>query len=231
MKYIPILFLSLLSLTSVFGQLKIGPRVGVNLSNVTTDRSTTTTTNLTSFSLGATLEKGLGEALALQVSILASSKGYNFVDVTQNKSTVTPSNSLSFSKSSVVTSQGKKELFYLDLPISILYKKDLGIGKVLFGGGAYYSYNFWGVSTETTTYVVGATADLSLSTITGIYDMKANNELSNSDFGLLANIGLEFNERTQLSANYNFGLADIDPGTASTKNRVMNISFIYFIKH
>ena len=61
--------------------------------------------------------------------------------------------------------------------------------------------------------------------------MKANNELSNSDFGLLANIGLEFNERTQLSANYNFGLADIDPGTASTKNRVMNISFIYFIKH
>jgi hypothetical protein len=230
MKHILLLYILLFSTISTFGQLKIGPRVGINLSNVNTDRTTTTATIFTSYSLRGMVEKGLGEALALQVSVLVSQKGYNFIDVEENKNALTTTSSLSFSKSSVVTSRGKKELFYLDIPLSLVYKKDLGIGKVLFGGGGYYSMNFWGVSKETNTYVVGAASDLSLSTITGTYDLKEKNELSSSDLGLLANVGMEFNEKAQLSVNYNFGLADIDPGKATTQNRVVNISFVYFIK-
>lgn len=227
MKYIFQIGAILLS-TAVFGQTKIGPRVGVNLSNVSTDVASTTTNIYTSYSIGALVEHGLGETFALQVSVLASQKGYNFVDVQENRSNNSASNVFAFSKSSVVTSRGTRQFFYLDVPVSIVYKRDLGLGKVFGGLGGYYSYNFWGVSKETNTYVVGASSDLSLSTIDGNYDMRANKELTSSDYGLIVNAGLEFNDKAQLSFNYSYGLADIDPGTAKVQNRTMNISLAWF---
>lgn len=230
MKYIYLTSIIVTSAFTVSAQIKIGPRIGVNLSNVKTDVSTTTTNIFTSYSIGATLEKSIGEAVAVQLNVLASQKGYDFIDVDENKNTLGASNSLSFSKSSVVTSRGTRKFFYLDIPIALLYKKDLGIGKVIAGAGAYYASNFWGVSEEKNTYVVGSSGDLSLSSIEGTYDLKKSKELSSSDFGLLATAGLEFNEKVQLSFTYNLGLADIDPGKAKTQNRVVNVSLVYFIK-
>jgi hypothetical protein len=228
--------LCLLAGSLASAQIKYGPRLGINLNSASLStpgggentRTSSNATSLTSFCIGGLGELRLGENFALQLSLLASRKGYNFVEVieTQNKAALTTA-SADFLKSSVITNRGVHQLLYLDVPLTLVYKKDLGIGKIMFGLGGYYAYCLWGVSKEQNTYVVGSASDLSLSSIDGTYDLIKKKQLSRNDFGAVLMTGLEFNERTQLTAQYSLGLADVNPSDATVRNRTVSITVTY----
>ena len=208
-------------------QFKVGPKIGLNICGATTNQSSTTVNLYTSFSGGIVGEFNFLDKLAIQANFLISSKGYNYLDVQENKSNNTSQNT--FSKSSVVTSRGTRSYLYLDFPVYLLYKKDLGIGKAFVGAGGYLAYAVWGVDKSQTTYVVGASNDLSLSSINDTYDLEKSNELNKVDGGLVFTLGLEFNERLQLQGLYQLGLTDIDASDRVVRNWNFNISLAYLL--
>ncbi|MBC8111373.1 MAG: PorT family protein [Verrucomicrobia bacterium] len=230
------LFFSAISGT-LFGQIKYGPKIGINLSGANlSSPSPTENTNVsstatlrTSYCLGAMAEARVGDAFAVQLSLMISNKGYNFIEVLESKTEFGNNSSAQTAllKSSVVTNRGTRNLLYLDIPVAFVYKKDLGIGKVFGGLGGYFSYNIWGVTKEKNTYVVGSSFDLSLSSLNGTYDLTVANELSRTDFGGFLTAGLEFDERTQVAVNYNLGLSDTNPGLAKVYNRTVSITVTY----
>ena len=224
---------SLLFIYSIsFAQIKFGPRIGVDLSSakvslLSPNLSTKVSSNVNlkaSYTIGGTAEARIGDAFAIQLSFLLINKGYSFIESYESKTDAIGSSNF---RSSVITNRGTKEFLYMDMPVNVIYKKDLGIGKVLLGLGGYFSYNIWGVSKEKNTYVVGSSSDLSLTSLDGTYDLKKSKELSDTDYGASIMTGLEFNEKTQLTISYNHGLADINPGEATVRNRAVSITFAY----
>jgi hypothetical protein len=231
------LFFSAISGT-LQAQIKYGPKLGINLSganlsspNPTENTNVSSTATLrTSYCLGGMAEARIGDAFAMQLSLMISNKGYNFIEVLESKNELgsnTSQNALL--KSSVVTNRGTRNLLYLDIPVAFVYKKDLGIGKAFGGLGGYFSYNIWGVTKEKNTYVVGSSFDLSLSSLNGTYDLTDANELSRTDFGGFLTAGLEFDERTQIAVNYNLGLSDTNPSAAKVYNRTVSITVTYLL--
>jgi hypothetical protein len=213
-----------LSYTHLSSATITNPNVGTGV------RNTNTSTLLVSYVIGAMGELRVGENFAFQFSLLANRKGYNFVEVTATQASISnssPDIEDSFIKSSVVTNQGKQKLLYLSLPFTMVYKKDLGIGKIMFGAGGYYAYCLWGSSKEQNTYAVGSSFDLSLSSIEGTYNLIEKNELQRADYGAVLMTGFEFDEKVQLSVHYSLGLADINPQETTVRNRTVSITLAY----
>ncbi|MBC8110743.1 MAG: PorT family protein [Verrucomicrobia bacterium] len=216
------LFLLLFCVASVSAQTKFGLSIGVNLSGVSTDAPNTKINLRPSFQIGAMADIRLSEKLFFQGSLLFSERGYGFLAITE-----TVDSSLALPRSSVVTSEGKRILSYIDLPVLLVYKLDLGIGRAFVGAGPYFSYNLRGVNKENNTYVVNSDRDLSITKINGNYDMNRLQEISRIDYGATFTLGIEFEEKWQLAAHYGLGLADIDPNQYKVSNRTTSITLVY----
>jgi hypothetical protein len=205
-------------------QVKFGPRVGVNLASVSSDASDTKVNLRTSFQVGVMADARLSEKLFLQGSLLFSERGYGFLSVTQFRDSASADE---LPRSAVVSSEGKRIFAYIDVPIALVYKLDLGIGRAFFGAGPYFSFNLRGVNKENNTYVINSDRDLSITSISGSYDMNKLKQISRIDYGATFTAGMEFDEKLQVAAHYGFGLADINPNEPTVRNRTTTISLVY----
>ncbi|MEI3799382.1 MULTISPECIES: outer membrane beta-barrel protein [unclassified Chitinophaga] len=125
----------------------------------------------------------------------------------------------------------KLKLQYLELPVHLVYKVPVGFGKLLVGAGPYAAYCMRG------DYSVSAYNDNKLvQSGSKRVDFKAspnifgtNMNLQRWDAGLNFIAGLELNCCLSLSAQYGYGMVDIDQSPENNyKNRYWGVSLGFF---
>jgi hypothetical protein len=118
-----------------------------------------------------------------------------------------------------VDSVVKPKLFYLQLPINVVYNVDIEPGILYFGGGPYVAYGL-SAKIKVTDSLGSQTSNAGFGT--GIYKYKTIDAGANIVAGIKLDNGLLF------SLNYDYGLANISniPGIKTT-NRVFGLSVGY----
>ncbi len=109
-----------------YAQISFGVRAGVNLQNINgkDDAGDKLTTDLIiGFNAGVNVELPIAQDFYLQPGLLFSTKG---------------------AKSSEEGYEGSMSIAYLELPIHLVYKPQLGNGKLILGFGPYVGYGIMG---------------------------------------------------------------------------------------
>jgi hypothetical protein len=199
-KVIIILTLSMLYACVSFAQVKFGLTAGLNGSNTTAayvgGSNTTTSAQTTNdmkagFQAGAVMDFGITDHLSLLPELLFSQRG-------------------SKGKNSSLT------LNYLQLPLNIAYKFNVGNGKLFVFGGMYFSYALSGKGKS----AVGNSFD--------IHFGSAENEYKPFDFGINAGAGYQY-QKLFAKLQFNPGLGDLsNTDNISLKNTNIAISLGYF---
>ncbi|MFD0764162.1 porin family protein [Mucilaginibacter lutimaris] len=112
----------------------------------------------------------------------------------------------------------KINLYYLQLPVNIVYHAPVAIGNVYFGAGPYAALGVTGKQKYTGGGVTQS-EDITFGSDAG--------DVKRTDFGINGIAGVEFKNGFLVGLNYDLGLSDIgNDGTsqASTKNRVFGVS-------
>lgn len=190
----------LLVTSQVQGQIKFGPEIGLNFSQMNMKSSGTeyTPKTLMGFHIGLISEFSLSENLFVQPGILYSSKGSKF-DIMGTEAEVSPS--------------------YIEIPINLMYKFNLGAPKVFILAGPYIAYGIGGKIK-----VAGQTQDIQ-------FGSDSNSDMKPLDYGLSFGAGVEI-ANIELSARYELGLANLapqDPSNNKFTNKVFAISLAYLI--
>ena len=194
-KVIIILTLSMLYACVSFAQVKFGLTAGLNGSNTTAayegGGSKTTNYMKAGFQAGAVMDFGITDNLSLLPELLFSQRG-------------------SKGKNSSLT------LNYLQLPLNIAYKFNVGNGKLFVFGGMYFSYALSGKGKSG----VGNSFDIDFGS--------AENKYKPFDFGINAGTGYQYQKLfSKLQFNPGFGdLSNAD--NISFKNTNFAISLGYF---
>ena len=182
------------AVTNMQAQIKFGPKVGLNLSTMTYksfgiayDPKT-----LVGFNFGVISEIPLSGNLVLQPCILYSAKGSKY-SVLSEETTVSPS--------------------FLEIPVNVVYKFDLGAAKLFLNAGPFVAYGIGGKIKSG-----GDSEDI-------IFGKTEDDDLRPLDFGLNAGAGLEISN-IAISVNYGLGLANLAPIT--TNDTEMKIKVIGF---
>ncbi|RVT98080.1 PorT family protein [Mucilaginibacter limnophilus] len=132
-----------------------------------------------------------------------------------------------------VLSDDKATLNYLHFPVNLIYKVPTGDNKFFFGAGPFISY---GLSGKAKTKQTGTLMDETFTNeVEG--DVTFGNEPGNVkrfDYGANALVGFKFYGGFVISANYDFGLAEIQNNTddetgitTKVKTRVIGLSIGY----
>ncbi|NML36057.1 PorT family protein [Chitinophaga sp. G-6-1-13] len=120
----------------------------------------------------------------------------------------------------------KIRLQYLELPVNLVYKIPIGIGKLAVGGGGYAAYATRGDYTLAI-YKEGKLLQSSSQQV----DFSKNPNVLTTDYnlhrwdaGLNATATIEFNCYLTLGVKYSYGLVDIDRSGGSLKNRYFGVN-------
>lgn len=180
-------------------QIKFGPKVGMNLSTMTMKIKEggisvdVNTKMLLGYHIGATFQADLASNFFLQPSILFSSKGSKY-DAADNIKIVAN---------------------YIDIPVNLGYKLNVGSIDILFLAGPYFAYGVGGYGEAE-----GEKADIS-------WGSGDDDDFKPFDMGLNIGAGIEVNN-FQFSMQYGVGLLNISPHSSITnKNNVLGISVAY----
>lgn len=189
---------------SLQGQVKFGPKVGVNLSTMTLKSSGISfdPSMQVGFHVGVISEISVTDNLVLQPGIFYSTKGSKF--------------KVSYSQLSYEASIAPS---YVDIPVNVLYYFGSGKTKISLFAGPYLAYGISGKSEND-----GETSDIS-------FGNTDNNDMKPLDFGLNIGVGVNLNGLV-ISAQYGLGLANLVPSSTSDgemKNRVIGISLAYLL--
>lgn len=194
----------LLVLLSTFSFVKAGEPIrygvvgGMNVSSLKMDGAD----NRLGFHLGGKAELALPSNFFLEGSLLFTQKGYeskNYINVDQNL--------VKWYLSS----------YYLELPVHLGYK--LAVARdwsLLVSGGAYLGYGLFG---KRKTTVAGT------SNSTNLYKKYSGDKRFDAGLGLKA--GVEFKQKIQLTASYDWGLLKANKHSKDAKNRNVMISVGY----
>ena len=168
------------------------------------------------FLLGVVANIELGESTTLQSGLSFSVKG--------NKS-VEQKNTLSFGYPVAYTTEKNVNIHYLELPINLLYNKEVSLGTVYFGGGPYAAYAIGGrvrtIDKRNTYYKRGSAEAIEFG--------NQPTQLKAGDYGINALAGFRLKNGMDFGASYGFGLANISNDAAyKSQNRVINLSLGYF---
>jgi len=200
---------------STFAQtIKFGLDAGINLANQSFHANSETPTfnntkNITDFHAGGLVDIGFTH-FSLQPGLLYINKGYQF-----NEALTTVDGSMSKNY------DFKFKYHYLELPINVLYKAQVGTGKVFAGAGPYVAYALSG-SAPFLNNSPGGTQRVSL------FDYINNKRF---DYGLNFTAGYQLKNGFGLSAQYGLGLGNLeDSKYGSQRNRVISLSVLYFFK-
>lgn len=205
-----------LGITAAYAQkeedklVSIGIRAGVNLQKIYGDdfMGNKLSNDFTAgFHAGINADLFISEGFYLQPGLLYSTKGAerknNNIEYTQHIS-------------------------YIELPVNLLFKPELGSGKLLLGAGPYAAY---GISGKSKTKTGGTAVEL---------DAKFKNKISAADylnggyyvkpfdFGGNILVGYELNSGFSLQLNGQLGLFGINPeieGVTADKSKWKNIGF------
>ncbi|WP_343744668.1 porin family protein [Chitinophaga sp.] len=120
----------------------------------------------------------------------------------------------------------KIRLQYLELPVDLVYKIPVGIGKLALGGGGYAAYCIRG-DYDLAIYKEGKLLQSSSQRV----DFGKNPNVFSTDYnihrwdaGLNATATIEFNCYLTLGVKYSYGLVDIDRSGGSLKNRYFGVN-------
>ncbi|TSD66129.1 PorT family protein [Inquilinus sp. KBS0705] len=178
----------------------LGVKGGVNFANLSAQSSggstTYTTGQLTTFSVGLFADIKFA-GLSLQPALIYTGKGGQEDDNNGNVAQV--------------------KLYYLQVPVNLVYHIPAVIGNVYLGAGPYAAY---GVSGKTKVITSGGSSVSDNVTFgDGIDDIKR------TDIGLNGIAGIEFKNNFLIGLNYDLGLTNIsNDNSVTTKTRVFGIS-------
>lgn len=118
------------------------------------------------------------------------------------------------------------KLQYLELPVNLVYKVPVGIGKLVFGGGPYAAFSLRG-DYELAIYNQGKLVQASSQRVDFNQDpnvFSTDINLHRWDAGVNATAGIEFNCYVTVGVNYSQGLMDINKSAGGLKNRYFGVS-------
>jgi hypothetical protein len=182
------------AVTNMQAQIKFGPKVGLNLSTMTLKSSGVSFDPKTyvGFNAGVIAEISLPANLALQPGIFYSAKGSKFT-FGEESGTISPS--------------------FIEIPVNVLYKFDVGGLKIFVNAGPYFAYGIGGKIKSGS-----ESQDIE-------FGSAEKDDLKPLDIGLNVGAGVEISNII-ISANYGLGLANLSPVT--TNDTEMKIKVIGF---
>jgi len=189
---------------AAFAQLPtIGFKGGVNFAklNVSADGTNVTANSgtLTTFNVGAFVDFKFGN-VSLQPALNFTGKGGKF-------------------SSEEVDGSAQFKLYYLQVPVNVVYHVPAVVGDFYFGAGPFLSM---GVSGKEKANVNGTEESVNVKFGSG------EDEVKRTEFGANAIVGFKFKTGFLINANYDLGLSNItNDNTGKLKNRVFGISVGY----
>lgn len=199
---------------AVFAQIpSIGIKGGLNFANMATsdDGTNKTSGSLTTFNAGVFVDFKFGN-LSLQPALNYTGKGETYQQIFF---TPGPNGETENGGSSLV----KVHLYYLELPVNLVYHIPVIIGNIYFGAGPYIARGISGNSS----YSNGSSNE-KITFGNGESDFEA------TQFGVDAIVGLKLKNGLLINANYDLGLSNDIPSAAdsgSGKSRVFGVSLGY----
>lgn len=191
-----------------------GIRAGVNLQKIYGDDfmgNKLTNDFTTGFHAGINADLFVSEGFYLQPGLLYSTKG---------------------AKRETTSIQYTQHISYIELPLNVLFKPELGGGKLLLGAGPYAAY---GIAGKSKTKAGDAAVELDAKFKNKISAAEYATTLLNAayylkpfDFGGNVLIGYELNSGFSLQLNGQLGLSQINPevdGVAADKGKWKNVGF------
>lgn len=202
-KVILLFFVALCTFGAQAQELKYGVTAGVNVSKPSNSDSHI------GFNVGAKGELSFENNIYAGVGLTLSSKGRK---------------SVGFYDSATKTgATWNTTQYYLEIPVYVGYKAPITENVKLFGNvGPYIGVELFGKSIVTDE-VAGKKSE---KTVDNVFKDKVQERF---DWGLGANVGVEFRNHYQLSLGYSLGMNNIYKKNTNlnSKNRVFNISFAY----
>lgn len=185
---------------AALAQVKIGPTVGLDLTNV---RGNTKNTNARfAFNFGASGLINAADNIDIQIQLLAMGKGYEYKDAYGYKNILKP--------------------VYLELPIVARFKFTTSDNSELFiGAGGYAAF---GVAGKFTYYQNGYKESNKIK-----YGNSGSDNLKSTDFGMTFQIGADFHKNFEGYFFYDLGLSNIIPNaTTKTYNSVFGFNLAWY---
>lgn len=212
-----------------FAQLPtIGIKGGVNFATLSasgTPNNVVAGTNLTessgsitSFNAGVFADFKLGH-FSLQPAVNFTGKGGTFHGFTGPIPSVPPG------ETSVSEINSNYKIYYLQVPVNIVYHIPVIIGDIYFGAGPYAAFGLSGkiklTGNNTKTGALSLHNDVKFGDDAG--------DIRSKDYGANAIAGIKLKSGLLLNINYDFGLTNILPEADGTKmkTRVLGISIGY----
>jgi hypothetical protein len=171
--------------TSANAQIAIAPELGLNMANLTgkSGGASMSTSMKAGLRVGAVADFGLSDNLFLQPGLFYLMNGANF-------------------------SGGSINVGTLEVPVNVEYKLgEPGANRFFFGAGPFFGFNVGGTlkgGGSSTSLKIGSTKPDMANGVAGD-DIKA------MDFGLGLNVGYLLANGLFFRAQYQFGLANLDP--------------------
>lgn len=224
-----ILMLLLLISTKGFGQVQVGIRGGISMTNVSLihdDGTKQATEMIPRFQIGVTLAIPLKADFYLQPAVLYAGKGYKEAG------------------GWIVTTEDdfKAKLDYIEVPLNLRYKSKFGAGNLLIAAGPYIGYGIGGKwkSKGKLSYSHYFLLEENSGDILFVEDLTLAESPFGKyifgkpwDYGLNVGVGYEFLQKFSAQFNLQYGLTDLTPttneikGDYSTRNKGYNITVGY----
>ena len=221
-KFLPLITL-LLPIT-LFGQVKFGPEMGVNMAmmNQTTkfgNQSTRKTSDISpGIRAGVNVDIKVVENFYIQTGAFYQWNNIKFSDEID----------LSFYNLSNAKQIRKYSVNSFQIPVYAMYKSGFeGNGRFFIGAGPYFGYTFNASQKNkmpSTPLFDEKTGKYSYSTTLTEYDLSLGDnpqtdQLLNMDYGLNATMGYESSVGLYFRGNFNYGLANVTPGASKDNFR------------
>ncbi len=220
-KIILVALLAVISCTTFAQKITLGVKGGLNISTLdysfpVTSSTGTTSLNLypssiKSFNAGVFADFKFG-SISLQPALNFTGKGGKAeIETTDNTG------------KSLGTVASTLTLYYLQLPVNIVYHVPVRIGNVYFGAGPYIAKGLSGTSKYP-----GNTANGEATTISNSVNFGGDNGFKPIETGVDAVAGFKFTNGFLVNINYDLGFKNTGPiaGT-SMKSRVFGVSIGY----
>ncbi|MVN22297.1 porin family protein [Mucilaginibacter arboris] len=200
---------------------KIGAKAGINFASISAYNNPTSSTyqskNYSNFRIGGTTELEWPK-FTIQTGLMLDGKGGENTYINPETSTNRRKNA---------------RLYYLEVPVSFLYRKSTKIGTLFLGGGPYVAYGLWGNYT-----LSGIIFDSPIDGSEKVaFGNNENSDYKRTDYGLNFRAEIRLLHGIGFELNYEYGLRDIatpglyDDVNIKTRNKVFGIAVSYLIKN
>jgi hypothetical protein len=205
--------LSLVAAVAVNAQ-GLGIKAGINLANFAFDPELEESLDmLFGFHAGIVYEVELTDALFFGPGLMFSQKGSKF-----------SFNEYDDDFESEININAKTIINYLEIPLNLVYKMDLGGANLVFKAGPYLGYAINGKE-KLEMDVMGTSINVSEDIEFG----SGEDQMRRLDYGINAGVGLEFTG-FKIGAQYGLGLSNLaNDDDYKMKNRVIGVSVGYFL--